>query len=208
MWYLTLFISIFIHINKSTADTSSIQQLYDEISNNTISGRGNLIDLKFIDTNYGCHCRNFNHNLIKTDVALATKGQHVDSVDETCKYLHNGWSCLATRDNCDINQPYTMPSLINFTPFADGVPFDDCENLNQGNQCSIDICKVELSFVINLFNNMFLGNYDENMTDEQGFDAGDNCPTVKGDCVSRKCCFGEYPYKEIVYVCEPIICPS
>ena len=139
---------------------------------------------------------------ILADVRLATKGQPVDPVDEICQYLHNGWSCLATRDNCDIQAPYITPSLINFVPWGGSdQPIQQCDQVNDNNnpndQCARDLCKVEMYFVINLFNFMFTNIYDENMTDDNGFDVEMDCPQFAGSaCVQgvNKCCVGEYQW--------------
>ena len=106
---ILILIAIFI-IKTSRSDVTSIQDLFDTIKNQTQSGRApvNVPSLQFIDTFYGCHCRNFDQGKILADVRLATKGTPVDPVDEICQYLHNGWSCLATRDNCDIQAPYRV----------------------------------------------------------------------------------------------------
>lgn len=206
---ILILIAIFI-IKTSRSDVTSLQDLFDTIKNQTQSGRApvNVPSLQFIDTFYGCHCRNFDQGKILADVRLATKGTPVDPVDEICQYLHNGWSCLATRDNCDIQAPYITPSLINFVPNASDIPMQECERVNPS-QCGQNLCKVEMYFVINLFNYMFTNIYDQNMTDDNGFDVGMDCPLFAGSCSQvNKCCVGEYPTKDIEFVCSPSICPN
>ena len=122
-------------------------------------------------------------------------------------YLHNGWSCLSAVDGCTLQTDYVRPATFMFLPgqFDDGML--QCEILNDGDSCKQNLCKVELYFNLSIFNLMFAGKYDSDMTDQSGFLVEMECPVLQGDCESRKCCVSDYPRKDVTRVCKPSSCP-
>ena len=160
-------------------------------------------------TFYGCHCRNFAKNPFSTDIVLTTKGRPVDGVDKACMYLHNGLSCLPSIDNCAINASYVRPAtseIAYFLPEEFDNAMEQCDNLNW-DDCKKKLCRVELFFSLSIFNLILADKYDSDMTDTRGFSAEMDCPVLKGDCDSRKCCINDYPRKEVMRVCKPSSCP-
>ena len=207
----TFFIFSQTLISFSTAfSIDRTQEILDQIIRewNAVRNRPRqLPSIQMNQTFYGCHCRNFAKNPISTDIMLATRGRPVDEVDKACMYLHNGWSCLASVDNCAINTDYVRPATFMFLPGEFDNAMEQCDNLNAGDDCKKNLCRVELFFNLSIFNLMFAEKYNSDMTDANGFSAEMECPILKGDCDSRKCCINDYPRKDVMRVCKPSSCP-
>lgn len=193
-----------------TANMTRVQANFNDMLDQFNAGRNgrNLPQIQMNETFYGCHCRNFNKRQVTTDIMLATRGKPVDDVDKACMYLHNGWSCLSAVDGCNLNINYASPAVFNFIPWQYDDGMQQCQDLNAGDSCAQNLCKVELFFNLSLFNLMFAGRYDAFMTDAEGFSAVMECPIMEGGCDSRKCCVDDYPMKDVTRVCKPSSCPN
>jgi len=138
---------------------------------------------------YGCWCY-FN------DDHGRGKGQPVDSIDEMCKVLHDGYEC-AMRD-AEAEGATCVPWEIDYTSAVGGggsTIAEECQVLNAGNNCAIRACTVEGSFVANMIEVFFGGNaINENNKHSNGFDQATVCATKKngGGPANKECC-GNYP---------------
>lgn len=172
-----------------------------------------LIGIDLSNFNYACHCRNFqNFEQITSAPAVATQGQPIDEIDKLCRFLHNGWSCLAALDNCSLDETYALPDVSKMVTEGWSIEMllADCLNKNQG-YCKQQLCQVETNFSIEMISLVTNNLYDQDLSDKNGFDTEYDCPNLnhRNTCLygSNKCCSGEYPYKWIEWICVPQKCP-
>merc|ERR1711894_314224 len=126
---------------------------------------------------YGCWCY-FN------DDHGRGKGTPVDAIDEMCKTLHEGSTCV--------------PWEVDYTSAVGGSGLtiaEECANVNSDNNCAIRACSVEGSFMANLLDVFISGNgINNDNRHSNGFDQATVCATKKnGGGPSNKACCGNYP---------------
>jgi len=124
------------------------------------------------------------------------KAQPVDSIDEICKILHDGYEC-AMRD-AEAEGDTCVPWEVNYASAVGGGGLsiaEECQSLNAGNNCAIRACTVEGTFVANIVG-AFIGGAQINQSYKQsnGFDFANVCVTKKngGGPANKECC-GNYP---------------
>jgi len=199
--------SIIISALTTTAFASfdSMKQQFDEIRSRYIAESirdGNNRAIQQIITGdafdnineYGCWC------YLAGDHGRG-HGPPVNSVDWSCKVLHNGYDC-AVQDVIDSTGNDTcVPWEVFYISGIGGgenalVP--TCEAFND-DLCAQAACKIEGKFVLNVFNSFLGGNsLDPQYSHANGFDDRAGCPLVGecegADCLEKVCC-GEYPVR-------------
>ena len=96
--------------------------------------------------NYGCFCHSLGERETGPLNFSANLGTAKDQLDEICRGLINGWTCLRS-SGVDVSSEYKVPDLM-FTSINQAN--QDCENLNSGtgNENLANLCKVETKFTI------------------------------------------------------------
>lgn len=148
--------------------------------------------------NYGCWCY-FEDNVGKG------KGRPVDKVDEICKTLQDGYSCIMSDADEDGNpcipweQPYNSAFGGGISPFTLNMVglVNECDAQNSPNTCAVHTCKVEGWFVQQYFTYaIFGGLIDHSQRHEMGFSVEANCVTVQGNNGNwENGCCGEHPQR-------------
>lgn len=129
------------------------------------------------------------------DLHGSGKGKPIDSLDEACKVLHEGYEC-AMRDAEDEGTT-CVPWEVSFNA-ASFLATDlgqACEDSNPGNNCAARACAVEGAFINNLLD-FFIGGGSINNDNkhDNGFSVDDSCGTKgKKQIISDKSCCGKYP---------------
>ena len=124
---------------------NALAAIYQNQTNNPRALSGTSADVG----GYGCWCY--------IDSAHGKgKGHPVDNLDAECKTLHHNYECLIMdRDigesTCEVD-PWDVYYERDVNVFMAMFNLDEdalesaCEVANQGDQCKIDVCKVEMSF--------------------------------------------------------------
>merc|ERR1712178_117332 len=151
--------------STTTASLSDIQTMYKEMSNQTEQslddnsfniplrsfapngGTWSWIGqalLQMIGEGYGCWC------YFQEDVGKG-KSDPIDRLDSICKILHQGYECSMLDDSSCVpyNAQYNRPNVFFIGNKEQIRPA--CEAINAGNQCNINACTVETSFVFSVF---------------------------------------------------------
>jgi len=131
------------------------------------------------------------------------RGHPVDELDEFCKILHDGYSCIIM-DSADMNMNCGLPWTIPYnSAFGSGIPAglslaglkSECDAQNTADTCEAWTCKVEGWFVQQYFLYATNGGIiNANYRHANGFSPSSNCPISDG-IQSEKACCGEYPLR-------------
>lgn len=153
---------------------------------------------------YGCWCYFHADGSMPGEVdARQGKGKPIDTLDSLCRELSWGYDCLImeTEDNniVDTNGDPCVPWEVFYLPgTGGGLPglHPTCEGFN-ANECARKACKIEGSFVLQLFSLLFDPNaLNDAYRPSNGFDQNDNCPTVPGGGPADRECCGAYPNRK------------
>ena len=103
-----------------------------------------LIQLLDID-GYGCWC-NFSNPGHKMG-----SGEPVDVFDQLCQTLHLGYECAMIDSSNDEDEATCIPWEVNYK-FAStrNDLTEECTLRNEGDQCAVNACIIELTFVTNI----------------------------------------------------------
>ena len=134
-----------------------IQLLDDDVFNDTepeIQSRSAMLNrlIKLLDINgYGCWCNfeNLNGNPDDQNSKRKIYGEPIDEFDEFCQALHFGYECamfdaITEKSEC-------IPWKVNykFISYKRDIP-TECSQRNEGNNCAINSCIIELSFITSI----------------------------------------------------------
>ena len=92
---------------------------------------------------YGCWC------YFDDDLGQA-KGEPVDSIDEKCKILRQGYQCATLDGELNEEDEVCVPWEVDFTPHYGGDLeniYENCEVENPDNPCGARACAVEVNFI-------------------------------------------------------------
>jgi len=132
---------------------------------------------------YGCHCIPGYpvHDM------TAGKGAPQDGVDNVCSKLRQCYLCAKTEEGeCDGTlQSYSW----GFTDSDNDGQSDDIQCMNEENSCRWKLCQCDRQFALNLRNHE--EEYDEDYSEDKGFDREAVCTGNPGEPPIRKCC-GNY----------------
>jgi len=158
---------------------------------------------KMIDSinGYGCWCY-FQEEHGKG------RGQPANEVDESCKWLHDGYTCILLDSEAEGDFDCVPWDVAYSGATGLGVSAGDsssleyairrtCNKNNKKNKCGERSCKVESYFVLNLFKHFLAGVvFDPSLKHSLGFfNPKDDCPIKQGIMKSDKACCGEYPLR-------------
>lgn len=151
---------------------------------------------------YGCWC-------YFQDAHGNGRGSPVNEVDEQCKILQDGYSCIimdAEEEGDDCTNPWDekynsatglglMTTDENNDSLEDALRFK-CKKANRKNNCAARTCMVENYFVIRLVRLFLHGvKFDPSVKHTLGsFDPKADCPIKDGVKSEKECC-GEYPLR-------------
>lgn len=151
---------------------------------------------------YGCWC------YFQEDHGKG-KGQPANEVDASCKWLHDGYTCIlmdseAEGDDCtpwDVEYSGATGLGVSAANINnDSVEYairKSCNKNNKKSKCGERSCKVESYFVLNLFRHFLAGVlFDPSLKHSLGlFDPKNDCPIKAGKSKSDKACCGDYPLR-------------
>lgn len=165
-------------------------------NNNSVNPRALLKDDMGMLNGYGCWC------YFEADHGNG-RGQPVDAIDQFCKTLHDGYTCIGM-DAADAGItciPWEVPYI---SAFGSGLPTgldeatlkSECDNKNGADTCESWTCRVEGWFVQSYFSYSVAGGQIEaSYRHANGFDPSVECLTTPGTKSADKACCNEYPHR-------------
>jgi len=150
------------------------------------------MDMGLLDQ-YGCWCYfEFDHG--------SGRGHPIDEIDEFCKLLHDGYSCILI-DFDNAGSPCTPWQIPYNSAFGSGIPtglslaglIQECDTNNTPGSCEAEVCKVEGWFIQSYFTYAVNGGTINLLNQHSaGFDVATECPITTGVKSERACC-GTFP---------------
>jgi len=133
-----------------------------------------------------------------------------DGMDSFCKTMILGYRCMNLDSDEIVGDPLsnTFPLKNDDSPTGecsiDTVEYNSgiggtadsveiaCEKRNVGNNCAINACKIENTFVKKILRDLFTGNIDTSLGHAEGFNPAVSCVNPEAPNRGRECC-GTYP---------------
>jgi len=180
----------------ASADDNKWNEMYQALAKNMKAERALLQNDMGLFNQYGCWC------YFEGDHGSG-RGHPVDELDEFCKTLHDGYSCIIM-DAADMNMDCGLPWTISYnSAFGSGIPTgltmdglkQECDAQNNADTCEAWTCKVEGWFVQQYFLYAASGGIiNPNYRHANGYNPKASCPISNG-IQSEKACCGEYPIR-------------